>query len=68
MPQDSRALHLELFAVPSTLATFYEIIKEVLHGAPCGKVWGQAKRSLQAVWSPMKRHALSQRPPAKPEA
>ena len=26
IPQDSRALHLKLFTVPSTLATFYEII------------------------------------------
>jgi hypothetical protein len=29
IPQDSRALHLELFAVPSTLAIFYQVIKEV---------------------------------------
>ncbi|HYA02109.1 MAG TPA: hypothetical protein VEI04_03240, partial [Syntrophobacteria bacterium] len=27
IPQDSRALHLELFTVPSTLTTFYETIK-----------------------------------------
>jgi hypothetical protein len=27
IPQDSRALHLELFAVPSTLVTFYEVIR-----------------------------------------
>jgi hypothetical protein len=27
LPQDSRALHLELCAVLSTLATFYEIMK-----------------------------------------
>jgi len=27
MPQDSRALHLELFTVPSTLVTSYEVIK-----------------------------------------
>jgi hypothetical protein len=27
IPQDSRALHLELFTVPSTVATFCEIIK-----------------------------------------
>jgi len=26
IPQDSRALHLELFAMPSTVATFYEVI------------------------------------------
>jgi hypothetical protein len=26
IPQDSRALHQELFTVPSTLATFHEII------------------------------------------
>jgi hypothetical protein len=26
IPQDSRALHLELFAVPSTLATSCEVI------------------------------------------
>jgi hypothetical protein len=27
IPQDSRALHLELFTVPSALATFYEPVK-----------------------------------------
>jgi hypothetical protein len=27
IPQDSRALHLELFTVPSALTTFYEFIK-----------------------------------------
>ena len=28
IPQDSRALHLELFTVPSTLATSYEVVKK----------------------------------------
>ena len=26
---DSRALHLELFTVPSTLVTFYEVINDL---------------------------------------
>jgi hypothetical protein len=32
IPQDSRALHLELFTVPSTLATFCEVINHDLSG------------------------------------
>jgi hypothetical protein len=31
IPQDSRALHLELFTVPSTLTTFCEVIIISLH-------------------------------------
>jgi hypothetical protein len=34
IPQDSRALHLELFPVPSTLATSYEVIMIVLTSRP----------------------------------
>jgi hypothetical protein len=32
IPQDSRALHLELFTVPSTLATFYEVVNMDVKG------------------------------------
>jgi hypothetical protein len=30
IPQDSRALHLELFTVPSTLPTSYEVIENAI--------------------------------------
>jgi hypothetical protein len=32
IPRDSRALHLELFTVPSTLVTFYEVILSRVSG------------------------------------
>jgi hypothetical protein len=42
IPQDSRALHLELFTGPSTLATFYQVVNLSVLAEPSLKGIAQA--------------------------